>query len=186
MTVNLFGSYSVALDVVVKNLDNVDNVYNGSESNELITAKNGSDRIAGNAGDDTIIGGGNTDLLLGGKGNDSLDGGAGADTLYGGQGDDVLIGGGGKDMLSGDLGADTLTGGGQIDTFVFTARSDDAIDTITDFAANETLLMKGYGELRATYEVVNGDDIAVSIDGHQIALLVDAAGKVTDHSFTYV
>lgn len=54
--------------------------------------------------------------------------GAGNDVLSGGNGNDLLFGQGGDDMLSGGAGADT---------FVFSMRTDNGNDTITDFNAAE-------------------------------------------------
>ncbi|MEM1387907.1 MAG: hypothetical protein AAF748_01770 [Pseudomonadota bacterium] len=145
--------------MAILNLDNTDNLFGPTNS---------SDTIAGNGGDDTINGGGGRDLLLGGKGEDLLKGGTGKDTLFGGKDNDALFGGSGKDILSGDSGADILTGGSGIDTFVFNANSIDAVDTITDFASNETIALIG--------NITNADGVQ---DGGNVNLFADVNGVTT-------
>ena len=166
-------------------LDNAANRLSAGAENDFVLGRGGADSIAGNDGNDTLLGGGGDDLLLGGAGIDRIDGGRGHDEIYGGKEADRLFGGAGSDTLSGDFGADTLTGGSGRDTFVFVARTADATDVITDFSFGETIQLKGF-KGHASYETVNGHDVAVSIDGHVIALLEDAAGHVSDATFTYV
>lgn len=166
-------------------LDNSDNRLSAGAENDFVLGRGGADSLAGNDGNDTLLGGSGNDLLLGGAGTDRIDGGAGNDEIYGGKDADRLFGGSGSDTLSGDFGADTLSGGAGRDTFVFVARTADATDVITDFSFGETIQLKGFAG-QASYETVNGNDVAVSIDGHVIALLEDAAGRVSDATFTYV
>ncbi|MFV9505585.1 MAG: calcium-binding protein [Oscillochloridaceae bacterium umkhey_bin13] len=80
----------------------------GSNGNDRINGRNGSDCIVGGAGNDTIDGGNRDDILLGGLGNDILNGGGGDDILYGGPGDDTLDGGPGYDICYGGGGNNTF------------------------------------------------------------------------------
>jgi Ca2+-binding RTX toxin-like protein len=97
-------------------------------ANTLNGDDGGNDMLDGMAGNDTLNGNGGSDLLFGGKGNDSLSGGTGSDVLNGGKGNDVLTGGAGADFFS------------------FAGSSGD--DTITDWSAGDTLVLRG----------VNADD----------------------------
>ncbi len=56
-------------------------------------------------------------------------------------GNDTLSGGSGVDRLFGMGGDDTLSGGTDNDKFVFSARSNQGNDTITDFATGDTLVL---------------------------------------------
>ncbi len=85
----------------------------------------------GAAGNDTIIGGTKDDTL---KGLNN------SDLLRGENGNDVLEGGNGNDTLIGDNGNDILTGGSGNDQFTFNTISD-SVDTITDFAINNDILV---------------------------------------------
>jgi Ca2+-binding RTX toxin-like protein len=90
----------------------------------------------------TLAGGANID----GIGNDLanlISGNAGANVLKGGGGNDEVSGAGGNDVVSGGSGHDVLTGGAGADTFLFDfALSKKAnVDTITDFSANDMILL---------------------------------------------
>ncbi len=103
------------------------NVLNALQSDDIVYAQGGDDRMHGHGGDDTLYGqAGNDDLdgdngndsLYGGSGDDNLSGNNGDDTLYGGSGNDTLTGGNGADILIGGSGSDTATGDGGDDIFV--------------------------------------------------------------------
>lgn len=97
-------------------------------------------------------------VLNSGDGNDNLDashlaanalqltlnGGAGSDTLRGSQGNDGLNGDAGNDLLVGGAGNDTLTGGAGLDFFGFNTPNQ-GTDVITDFAANDFILISRIG-----------------------------------------
>lgn len=77
---------------------NGDDVITAREGDTQIHALDGNDTLYGRDGDDSFIGGagndqlygfGGADLINGGSGNDRVDGGAGGDTLVGGSGDDT-------------------------------------------------------------------------------------------------
>lgn len=89
---------------------------------------------------DSVTGSDGANILDLGRGNDTAWGGLGNDTIDGAIGQDRLFGGGRRDRLTGGFGADTLTGGGGVDTFVFDDPANGR-DTITDFAAGETIAL---------------------------------------------
>ena len=104
-------------------------------------------------GDDTLSGSDASDLVNLGTGNDAISTGAG---------DDIVDGGSGKDHISGGSGNDVLTGGTGADDFDYTVLSDwaafgDSSDTVTDFAANQVLLLQA-----ADLDATDGDVLAFS------------------------
>ena len=83
------------------------------------------------------------DLILAGDGDDQIRGRAGDDRLAGGAGDDNIVGGVGDDRLIGGAGSDWLTGGQGADAFVFKADPGQSRDVITDFGAEDRLIIRG-------------------------------------------
>ena len=61
--------------------------------------------------------------------------------ILGEEGDDVLDGGLDADTITGGTGSDTVTGGEGADVFVFVPGGD---LTVTDFAAEDQLILTGY------------------------------------------
>lgn len=57
--------------------------------------------------------------------------------------DNIISGGSGKQTIDGGAGNDVLTGGGGADTFVFAKGN--GTDLITDFGADDTIRLDGYG-----------------------------------------
>ena len=92
-------------------VNNRDDYFYGTASNDTITGTAGQNLIYGRGGNDTLTGAGANDVLDGEDGNDTLYGLGGTDTLYGQIGDDILEGGAGNDTLRGGDGTDTLRGG---------------------------------------------------------------------------
>lgn len=88
-----------------------DQIFTGTEANDVASTGDGDDRLAGNGGDDTLSGGGGNDEINGGAGADTLNGDDGFDTLSGGAGNDILNGGGGDDRILGETGHDVGNGG---------------------------------------------------------------------------
>ena len=66
-------------------------------------------------------------------------------TIYGLEGDDTLNGGAEQDTLWGCAGKDTLAGGAESDTFVISMETGN-MDTISDYAAGETVLLAGFAD----------------------------------------
>ncbi len=91
-------------------LNVVENLFEGSDGDELIVGTRGRDRIDGLAGDDNLAGLGGRDTIDGGAGDDNIAGGDGDDILFGGFGDDLIAGGRGNDWISGGAGNDRLYG----------------------------------------------------------------------------
>ena len=99
-----------------------------SESNPVIHAGDGDDKVIGHDGDDTLYGEDGNDQMRGREGNDTMYGGAGDDNfggyigndrMFGEAGDDVLNGEEDDDFLSGGEGKDLLNGGEGNDTYHF-------------------------------------------------------------------
>jgi|GEM_PF-3076673 len=124
-----------------------ENVFTGTNENDLMEGTAGDDHILGLGGSDTINGRGGNDTLDGGSEGDILSGHNGNDTLIGVAGNDKLIGGAGNDILTGGAGNDILTGGTGKDVFEFTALTDKG-DQIKDFASGVdkiTISASGFG-----------------------------------------
>lgn len=88
-----------------------DQIFNGTEANDVATTGLGNDRLTGNGGDDVLSGGAGDDEITGGDGADTLNGDDGNDRILGEDGNDIANGGTGDDYLFGDFGDDTLSGG---------------------------------------------------------------------------
>lgn len=114
-----------------------DDLVEGDEGANLLSAGAGLDVVHGEGGDDALYGGNGNDTLEGGEGDDFVQGGNGHDYVGGDGGDDVLEGNGGDDDLDGYVGVDVMTGGAGADDFFF--RPGDSgtrlgnRDRITDF-----------------------------------------------------
>jgi len=111
------------------------------------TANNDSIYLGMTDEDNTVSTGDGDDEIYGGTGDEDLDGGAGDDLIEGGDGDDTINGGAGDDDIVGGDGADTLTGGAGVDIFYYDSVTDsstdpteDGIDTIVDFDADDDLI----------------------------------------------
>ena len=96
-------------------------------------------RVEFGRGRDVFEGGAEDDIVSGGRGKDKLYGGDGWDELSGGRGRDMLDGGAGADFLDGGRGRDILTTGEGPDA-IFWADGD-GFDVVTDFEANDMLLL---------------------------------------------
>ncbi|MEM9536736.1 MAG: choice-of-anchor Q domain-containing protein [Cyanobacteria bacterium P01_E01_bin.45] len=123
-----------------KGRDNSNDVINAQAGDDKVFGLGGRDVLRGEAGNDTLGGGGGRDLVQGGEGKDRMFGGDGNDTMFGGDGADVIRGNENNDVLSGGEGFDTLTGGSGRDVYAFSASdtrwgqlSEFDTDLITDF-----------------------------------------------------
>ncbi|WP_169313711.1 calcium-binding protein [Asticcacaulis biprosthecium] len=118
-------------------------LYNGNNSDNLITGSVLADQIYGRGGNDVLDGGDGNDLIDGGNDHDVLYGGAGHDSLYGGSGNDNLIGGAGDDQLYGGQGQDwaTYTGGAAIvanlNTGLVTGQGSDTLNGIENIMGSD-------------------------------------------------
>ena len=158
---------------LIRNVENVtmgsgNDIIQGNDVSNVITAGAGDDWLYGGAGDDVLIGGEGADRLFGGEGNDTVlydtdedlsvslssTGGlqfanrltsVGMDKLEGvenivtGSGDDTLVGDANANVLTGGSGDDTLTGGAGDDVFRFYASEGLSTDVITDFGAGDSI-----------------------------------------------
>ncbi|KSB87932.1 hypothetical protein AS593_18635 [Caulobacter vibrioides] len=161
--------------------DGGDDIFVGSQYNDVIYGRSGWDWLDGQAGDDVIEGGDQNDVLLGGEGRDTLIGGAGDDYLAGGaghdgngvglisggDGNDTLVGGAGQDQMNGDAGDDTfivdVDGGGEQDWY----DGGDGSDTISyeRFTANAYLDMRNTaGWSWAPTGVYSYGDVIINIE----------------------
>ena len=157
-----------------------DDVIQGLNSTDRISAQAGNDLVFGGSGDDHLYGEQGADQLFGDVGNDVLDGGAGQDQLTGGLGEDQLFGGAEDDLLKGNAGADTLYGergddqlfGGSQSDFLDGGRGNDLIegesendqlfggegmDTLIGGVGNDQL-EGGQGNDTYLYRAGDGDD----------------------------
>lgn len=136
-----------------RNIEDFDNVIDGTnESDELegtgendlirgfggdddIRGRNGNDCLIGGPGDDLVTGGNDDDGVFGNEGNDRLFGNAGKDIVSGGDGDDYIAGKSGDDNVYGNDGSDKLFGnegndfvkGGDGDDVMFGGDGDDKL-----------------------------------------------------------
>ncbi|NES19976.1 MAG: hypothetical protein F6K41_13830 [Symploca sp. SIO3E6] len=141
-------------------LNDLDNHVQGfDDSEDVINAGEGNDRLEGLSG------------------NDILRGEAGNDTLLGGLGDDILVGGSGDDLLNGGSGSNTYTGGAGNDQFIL---SEVSSNVITDFTSGEDQLILAdnlpINDLQITLGTSsdNGSSTIISSpEGHILAILSD-------------
>jgi Ca2+-binding RTX toxin-like protein len=112
-------------------------IIKGNRGNDILLGRDGHDDLFGHAGDDDLEGGEGVDHLDGGANRDVLLGGADGDILFGGSEGDTLNGGDDDDDLFGGSSPDRLTGGLGRDDFIYTKVSDSKPgsfrDTILDF-----------------------------------------------------
>lgn len=153
------------------------------DTENVIYANAGDDRVTGGNLKDTLVGEAGRDLLFGLGGNDSLWGGGGDDRLYGGAGSDYLAGDGGNDALDGGLGDDRLYGGLGNDTYYIDSAGDTVVelagqglDTVFAFVSwdmpynVENLIMRG------TAITANGNAIDNVVVGSALANSVTGGG----------
>lgn len=93
-----------------RNIEDFDNVIDGTNGSDELEGTGASDLIRGFGGDDDIRGRNGNDCLVGGPGDDLITGGNGDDQLFGNDGNDRLFGNAGKDIISGGDGDDYIAG----------------------------------------------------------------------------
>ncbi|HEY6433889.1 MAG TPA: calcium-binding protein [Acetobacteraceae bacterium] len=141
--------------------------FGGASAHEVAFVGSSSLLFAAGSNDSTtIVGGTNPATLFGsagssityfstaggalysaGSGSETLNaaGSTSANTIFGGSGNDSLAGGAGNDLLVAGTGNSTLSGGGGNNTFLFVSGHAGGVDIVTDFNANDLLLLSGYG-----------------------------------------
>ncbi|MEL6208587.1 MAG: VCBS domain-containing protein, partial [Pseudomonadota bacterium] len=102
---------------------------------------------------------GTTEALVAGV--QQVEGSAFGDRLTGDAAVNLLNGNGGDDWLEGLGGDDNLTGGTGADVFVFS--TNDGADTITDYAAEDAIYLRGGAAVTETLTQV-GADVEISFD----------------------
>lgn len=151
-TVNLDGGSLSALESAIVGSDpllNLDDIVEGLDSAELVTAVNGDTGV-----DDTLTGTTGSDSMNGYGGHDTLDGGTGHDTIFGGDDNDVLIGGEGSDFLQ---------GGHDNDTYVYNLGH--GWDTILEATGMDKILFgAGIDANDLTFTRTSNNDLMISID----------------------
>ena len=154
-------------------------VLQGDNSDSLIKALGGNDRVFGNGGNDEVFGGDGNDIIRGNRGDDLLSGGAGRDTLEGGVGDDILMG---------VTGRDTLKGGAGNDIFVF--GNGDGRDTIVDYQDGQDRIGLVEGELIFDDLKFNQRGaltfISVSATGERLATVRSPKSALTADDFVMI
>lgn len=80
----------------------------GSDANDRVYLKIGSDIYHAGAGNDTVIGSAGSDIAFGGDGNDYMVLKRGRDIAHGGEGNDRIFGSKGQNTIYGDSGDDYL------------------------------------------------------------------------------
>jgi Ca2+-binding RTX toxin-like protein len=145
--------------------ENIDNLFAGTSSDDIIIGGNSNDTLGGRADDDVIIGLGGNNQLFGDGGDDLLSGGSlrlidednrieitttnktGIDTLTGGGGDDIFVLGGNPIDLLGENAP-------QIDFYTQAGNDDYAL--ITDFNTEDDTIV--LGSSREDYTISNSPD----------------------------
>jgi|GEM_PF-2484317 len=140
-------------------LDDSDNLLQGTELNDQIRGLGGNDTLDGADGDDWLEGGIGNDSLTGSNGNDTLLGGTGGDVLNGGDGNDYLEGGL-FDVTDRNAAPDTLSAGEGNDTLISGAGNDNLTagngnNSVISGAGNDTIRA---GEGNDTIDSGAGDD----------------------------
>jgi Ca2+-binding RTX toxin-like protein len=116
------GAFSIEQTAI---LNVVENVFTGTDDEDLIVGTRGRDAIFGLDADDNLAGLGGRDRIYGGAGDDNISGGDGNDSLFGGDDDDLISGGDGDDWISGGAGDDRLYGEGGDDVIYGNAGNDE-------------------------------------------------------------
>lgn len=170
------GSSYIAADVVI-----------GSPFDDWLAASGNVNVVAGNSGNDTLAGGAGSQILIGGDGSDWVDYSAadgplmvnlseGVATSADGSRDvlfsienvigsafgDEIIGGAGANILRGGRGNDIITLGDGRDTIAFA--EGDGIDTVTDFGADDAILLL-FGSISSFGQLVTEQRL-LTVDGH--------------------
>jgi fibronectin-binding autotransporter adhesin len=138
----------------------------GGTGSTTVTGAAGATTLFGSAGGIiSFVGGGGGTTYQAGAGNETLDssGSNTANIINGGLdagGGDSLVGGAGNDSLFAGTGSDTFVGGGGSNEFVFyktVVAGSAPHDLITDFSANDQMILAGYGAGAAANALATGN-----------------------------
>jgi Ca2+-binding RTX toxin-like protein len=172
-------------------------IYGGT-GNATITGGGGATTLYGGAGGTIDFIGNSTLIYQAGLGNETLNGsGATSGVILGGgidrTGGDLLIGGSGNDSIFAGTGADTMAGGAGTNEFVWyqsVVNGSTPSDVITDFNANDSVILAGYGSGAAAAALTgatsaNGSTTLTLSDNTQITFIgIDSASGLTGHVFS--
>lgn len=173
---------------------NANDVIFGGDGNYTMNGGSGDDQLRGGDGSNTINGEDGDDRLFAGEGNvdrssNTLNGGEGNDTLYGTNEPQNLLNGEAGDDEIHLRGRDIATGGEGADSFrSSTEYSNGEVSTITDYNAEEDLIIVEYttgfvnGGALNEPEVsinINGDDAVICMDGEECIVVQGAASSLT-------
>ncbi|MDF2140950.1 calcium-binding protein [Paenirhodobacter sp. CAU 1674] len=138
----------------------------GNEGDDTLLGGYGADTLMGNDGDDSLVGGAQNDVMDGGAGYDHLIGGAGNDMMLGGAGNDTLLGEDGNDSLSGGLGRNLIDGGAGDDIIA----AGGTLDTVYGGDGNDTIVASNTldDDLITTVDGGAGDDVIYGSDGNEL------------------
>ncbi|AFY73838.1 hypothetical protein Syn7502_01796 [Synechococcus sp. PCC 7502] len=142
------------------------NILKGGDGDDQLFAYF-NDQLFGEAGNDVLSA---TD----GKGGNILSGGEGNDTIFASVNDSVF-GDAGDDVIFGGLGNNTLTGGSGKDVFwIANVDVPNNSNTITDFNQIQDTIrvnLAGVTKLSDLAIAQSGNDVTISLDGKQIAIV---------------
>ncbi|MBQ0749475.1 MAG: cadherin-like domain-containing protein, partial [Roseovarius sp.] len=171
------GAFSIEQTAI---LNVIENVFTGTDGEDLIVGTQGRDALFGLDADDNLAGLGGRDRIYGGAGDDNISGGDGNDSLFGGDGDDLIAGGGGDDWISGGAGEDRLYGEGGDDVIYGDAGDDevyggDGADQIFGGSGDDTVVA-GAGDDEVQGE--EGDDLILGNAGDDEVYGGDGADQI--------
>ncbi len=146
-------------------------VLQPSEVDDLFSGYASADVIFGAGGNDTLYGMDGDDTLDGGDGNDIAYGGAGHDVINGGSGNDSLFGDGGDDTLSGGTGFDTLNGGAGNDHYLYAPGDGNITINNNDSAA-------GRQDVLRFLAGISSNDVIASRSDVSLILTLQGSGEV--------
>jgi hypothetical protein len=162
-------------------------------SSDTVTAGSGGATLFGAANATVVIAGSASSVLaVAASGNETLNGASSGvgDLFWGGAGGDLLIGGSGNDTLAGGAGSTTLTGGAGDNFFFVTDGHAGGNDYITDFTAQDTVGLFGYGSAAAGTALQDASSSAGNVtltlsDNTTITFLgVASSTELTGHVFS--
>lgn len=151
-----------------------ENVFKGTEGNDVIKGSDKNDVIRSGRGDDVIRSGKGNDVIYSGRGDDVVRSGKGDDVIYSGRGDDVVRSGKGNDVVYSGSGDDIVRTGKGNDV-VYSGKGN---DTIYADAGNDTIYA---GKGRDTIHLVSGSH---AVDGGQGEDTAVFKARPIDYRFT--
>jgi Ca2+-binding RTX toxin-like protein len=134
----------------------------GTSNQDMLDGSDFGDEITAKGGDDTVFAWSGDDLLDLGLGNDRGESGVGNDTVYGGQGDDTLLSLGGDDQLFGGDGRDEIVVNDPTLGGLGTANAGAGDDRVVIYSTSGGTLRGGSGTDVLSF--INNTDSSLMID----------------------